>query len=212
MTTVRIGFSALRNSETAVREGRKIAISSTSVFSGVIRGGSNPSSQCAIPSLQTPIIESRRSVFRFDNVLSASGTESLLHRTFISSSEGITGQSNLASVLGVPLIADKISSFGLVAISSSRAVMVIVFAWGTRLRTVPVRCRTGLRGVDAEIGRLFRLIHFRCFEVMGFKFVGCAVVAVGMICAGFTSGASGPLLLKIETLRRASSRGRHCEE
>ena len=83
----------------------------------------------------------------------------MLKKGFIRSVEGV-GHGLGRGVVGEALMADNISSLGLVAISSSSGVIRMVFAGGTAFKIVP-------RGFGLSLtGALFRLIHFFCFSVI----------------------------------------------
>ena len=66
--------------------------------------------------------------------------------------------------VGEPLTADMISSFGDVAISSSKGVIFIVFACGTAFRIVTF----GFLVAVVLSGQLFLLIQLFCFSVICF--------------------------------------------
>jgi hypothetical protein len=100
-------------------------------------------------------------------------------------------------------IADKISSFGDVAISSSRGVIWIIFAGGTAFRIVPFGVVPLGFFAAVDTGALFLLIQLFCLSVncLGFLIASCAMNG------GVGSGVSVPLLLKIEILRLAIAFG-----
>ena len=95
-------------------------------------------------------------------------------------------------------MADMISSFGDVAISSSKGVISILFAGGTAFKIVAF----GFLGL-LLVGELLPLIQLFCLSVncFGTRIAACAMNG------GFGSGVSVPLLLKIDTLRRAIAFG-----
>lgn len=93
------------------------------------------------------------------------------------------------------LTAESISSLGLVAISSSRAVILMIFAAGTALSMVPL----DFFGLALLAQLLFLLIQFRCFSVICFG-IGMAACAIKV---GLASSVSEPRRLKMEMLRRA---------
>lgn len=103
-------------------------------------------------------------------------------------------------VVGVPPMADKISSLGLVAISSSRGVICMVLAGGTAFKIVPLTL------ILLSAGRLFLLIHLPGFSLdrLGMPIAACAIKD------GFGSGESAPRRLKMEMLRLAMLLGLHC--
>lgn len=92
-------------------------------------------------------------------------------------------------------MAVKISSFGLVAMASSRAdIAGILAAGGTVRRTVPLAL-----AFFGLIDMLCRLIHDFCLSFIFF----CEDIAAWTMNSGAESDLSVPLRLKMETLRLA---------